>query len=694
MAVAFNSGSLISVGSGTSTSPVLTVGAGANRALIAYVTLFGTTSGVTAVWDSGGTNQSMTLIDSFTNTTDFPGVQSVLLFGLAAPTSGNKTLLVSWTGTANFGVGYADFTGANQVGGTSTFANAVHAQDITGSSTTATSTITSATGNLVTAQYITISAADSVSDSQLWLNTLVALESSANYKAGAASVSLTADLTGSGGTKWMSQGVSIQVPGVIVLVSGGMGFDKQPSRLANRPDSFFSNPPMPITQVAPANAHQHPFYHPKPRLNNVSETQFNLPPFPTIQIFPNLITRYAPLDSQPARLKNFTEPNSFSQVMPFPVQSVTPGIVSSPLDINRPRLLNYTTHDWEVMPFPQQQLAPTNLFFQPHDWQKPRNTNFSDPQWQKLPPFPLAPLQIYTQPFETQKPRLSNWSDTQFGILPYPTPQIQIVTISSFATQDYPLPRLKNVSEVQFQINPFPQQQIAPTNLFFQPHDWQSPRVRNWTEPNSLSQIMPFPTPPFLAPTTVFLQPIYFLKPRLNNVSETFFNTMPFPTTEVSGTFVSSAQDSQFPRLFNLTEPNSFSNVPPFPTVEVTPVTNVYSPHDWQPAKYRNFADPLFALILPFPTPSVVAPINVFIQPFDTQRPRLISWSELFSQMQLVSQISPVPANAFTQTDFRIPSPLPRGLRSDLFSAGIAFGTPGSGGVTRIFSYISSSYIQ
>lgn len=217
--VAFDAVALgVAVGSGTTgSSTFLTIGAGANRALVVYITLLASgaaSTGVTAVWDSGGTNQSMTLIDSFSNPSDFgASPQTVLMFGLVAPTSGNKTLAISWTNSANYSIGSASFTGASQVGGTTTFANAVHAQNVTGSSTTATSTITSTATSIVTAQFLTQIAADSVSDTQLWLNSNPAFNTSANYKTGAASVSLTADLTTSGGTKWMSQGVSIQPPG-------------------------------------------------------------------------------------------------------------------------------------------------------------------------------------------------------------------------------------------------------------------------------------------------------------------------------------------------------------------------------------------------------------------------------------------------------------------------------------------------
>lgn len=89
--------------SGTDTN--LTVGASAT-ALIYYVIFNGdggTTSGVSAHWDSAGTNQPMTLLATRANANG--AGQSLFVFGLLNPTPGPKTFTANWTastGTAVF----------------------------------------------------------------------------------------------------------------------------------------------------------------------------------------------------------------------------------------------------------------------------------------------------------------------------------------------------------------------------------------------------------------------------------------------------------------------------------------------------------------------------------------------------------------------------------------------------------------
>lgn len=98
----------------------ITVGSGANRALTLGL-FFDNATDVSpvAVWDSGASNQTMGSITSLTCV----GGRFIYLIGLVAPTSGNKTLKITWTGTIS---GYANaiaWTGANQTGGTTTFNN-------------------------------------------------------------------------------------------------------------------------------------------------------------------------------------------------------------------------------------------------------------------------------------------------------------------------------------------------------------------------------------------------------------------------------------------------------------------------------------------------------------------------------------------------------------------------------------------
>ena len=110
----------------------LTVGASANCVMYCVsITTANAVSGITAVWDSGGTNQAMTTIVSLLNTT--AGNLYAYIFGLVGPVTGNKTFKVSgWTSTVTdisiFGV---SFTGVNQAGGATTWNNTNASQNIT-----------------------------------------------------------------------------------------------------------------------------------------------------------------------------------------------------------------------------------------------------------------------------------------------------------------------------------------------------------------------------------------------------------------------------------------------------------------------------------------------------------------------------------------------------------------------------------
>lgn len=84
---------------------------GSNRCLIGILnTNSNTISSPTAVWDNGGTNQSMTSIGSF----GAGSVGRLDIFLLIAPTSGNKTAHFAWT-TADGGLAAIfNFSGADQ----------------------------------------------------------------------------------------------------------------------------------------------------------------------------------------------------------------------------------------------------------------------------------------------------------------------------------------------------------------------------------------------------------------------------------------------------------------------------------------------------------------------------------------------------------------------------------------------------
>jgi hypothetical protein len=120
-AVAFDANAT-SVASGNSASPFtngnLTIGAGSNRCLIVTAGFFGAVSAVSATWNGGA---NMFAIGNAVNA----GGGTIWMFGMVAPASGNHTISVSWTGTAQFlAVNGVSFTGCNQTGGATTFINA------------------------------------------------------------------------------------------------------------------------------------------------------------------------------------------------------------------------------------------------------------------------------------------------------------------------------------------------------------------------------------------------------------------------------------------------------------------------------------------------------------------------------------------------------------------------------------------
>lgn len=141
----------------TAADLTFTVGAGSNRALVAQIHFASDPGTVTVTWDNGGTNQAMTQIISASGTAVF-----AKLWGLVAPTSGTHTLHLANTNPVGCNLAAISFTGASQVGGATTFPNSI---SNTGTSTTATVVITSATGNWTTG-IVTTPSADPSSPTQ------------------------------------------------------------------------------------------------------------------------------------------------------------------------------------------------------------------------------------------------------------------------------------------------------------------------------------------------------------------------------------------------------------------------------------------------------------------------------------------------------------------------------------------------
>lgn len=118
-------------------------GALSNSALVVVITQSTTTNltGMTVTWDSGGTNQSMTQVCQSAGVND-----GVWIFGLLNPTSGNKTLALSWTNTGQPFVDSISLKGVNQTNIATAFQ---HSVSNSGAATSATVTVTSQANDLV-----------------------------------------------------------------------------------------------------------------------------------------------------------------------------------------------------------------------------------------------------------------------------------------------------------------------------------------------------------------------------------------------------------------------------------------------------------------------------------------------------------------------------------------------------------------
>lgn len=160
----------------------ITVAAGSHLALVLTIN-FGssTVSGVTAVWDSGGSNQAMTQIVIRQS-----AQASSVIFGLRNPTAGNKTLLISWTGSSELYVAAVSFAGVNQTSDGAAFPHSnsgINAQTIA---------ITSANGNKVVGCQASGSSQGNTTGTQLYNDHTsgVIINAQGEYDNGAASVTI------------------------------------------------------------------------------------------------------------------------------------------------------------------------------------------------------------------------------------------------------------------------------------------------------------------------------------------------------------------------------------------------------------------------------------------------------------------------------------------------------------------------
>jgi hypothetical protein len=188
----------------------LTVGAGTNRALVVCA-IYGSAITVIFHWDFGGTNQLMTSIKKSSN----GGGLNVELFGLIAPTSGNKTLRATWVNSTDFKFCAISWTGVDQTGGSTSFPNSVATSGT--SATPSSGAVTSATGNACVAVVANAgnNAQAGANQTEYFNDTQGSFNVAGQRAAGAASVTLS----------WSNGGSDVWAEAATdILASGGAAF--------------------------------------------------------------------------------------------------------------------------------------------------------------------------------------------------------------------------------------------------------------------------------------------------------------------------------------------------------------------------------------------------------------------------------------------------------------------------------------
>lgn len=188
----------------------LTIGASlSNGALLVGLAHDIAVSSVAMVWDNGGTNQSLSFIGLQSGPSG--GQVDTELWALVNPTSGNKTLKITWNAvTAEVYVGAISLTGVNQTGGVTSFAHFNGAQAISAAPSVA---ITSATGNLVVAGIAQDNNLNTVSGTLFWTidNSGPNIGVGFFRSAGASSVTMSGSMGGT--ANWSIAGVDIVAAG-------------------------------------------------------------------------------------------------------------------------------------------------------------------------------------------------------------------------------------------------------------------------------------------------------------------------------------------------------------------------------------------------------------------------------------------------------------------------------------------------
>ena len=202
MSVVFDNGVFAIPGVSTSSfnMTTMTVGTGGNRLLLAFASAFTAISSLAAVWDSGGANQAMTLVNSQANV---GASVTMYMFRLLNPVPGNKTLAWTWT-TASNNIGFFShsWVGVNQGAPlySTVFGN--------GSTATPTTTVNSAlTGDVAVGNFQTTThALNSVSNTPIIL--VPSFGAGSNYANGAGS-NITLTGAASASDNWIGIGTAI-----------------------------------------------------------------------------------------------------------------------------------------------------------------------------------------------------------------------------------------------------------------------------------------------------------------------------------------------------------------------------------------------------------------------------------------------------------------------------------------------------
>jgi hypothetical protein len=188
----------------------LTIASGSQTALLVLLNLgkgSAQPTGLTCTW--GGTN--VPLVNSAFHLDSDTQYYGNALFGLVAPTTGNQTISCGWTNGAAWYLTAIAFNGANQAGGTTTFANFNSAfADSVSPSGTASVAITSSSTDIAAAIMNAEGAASfsSVSGTQIFISTAGNQNAASNYATGSSpTVTLTGTLSSTAG--WYIAGVDV-----------------------------------------------------------------------------------------------------------------------------------------------------------------------------------------------------------------------------------------------------------------------------------------------------------------------------------------------------------------------------------------------------------------------------------------------------------------------------------------------------